>query len=339
MKKVGIIGAGRIFSKHFEAIRSLNKNFKIVGIFDKKKKRNLKASNLCKTPVFKNIDELIKTTKPDIIVILVESGKHLEVCKQVILNSSIKNFIIEKPLDVSSKKIINFKYFIKRKNINIFTVKQNRFNKAVVKAKDIIEKKLIGDLFMISASCKWKRDQSYYNQDKWRGKRNLDGGVLMNQAIHHVDLLIYLAGDIKSLVGFGDTRFIKMQSENIAVASLKFKNGCLGVIEATTATSPSDYEGSITIMGSKGIIKIGGFASNKIVYFKNELKTKLDLSKFQNDINNVYGEGHEKFYKYVSSFLDKKIKVNSFDVASALKSVKVIEKIVLSFDTKKVEKI
>jgi UDP-N-acetyl-2-amino-2-deoxyglucuronate dehydrogenase len=339
MKRVGIIGAGRIFTKHFEAIRSLNKNFKIVGIFDKKKNRNLKASNLCKTPVFKNIDELIKTTKPDIITILVESGKHLEVCKKVILNSNIKNFVIEKPLDVSSKKIINFKNFVSRKNINIFTVKQNRFNKAVVKAKDIIKKKLIGNLFMISASCKWRRDQNYYNLDKWRGKRNLDGGVLMNQAIHHIDLLIHLAGDIKSVVGFGDTKFIKMQSENIAVASLKFKNGCLGTIEATTATSPSDYEGSITIMGSKGIIKIGGFASNKILFFENEHKTKIDLIKFQNNISSVYGEGHKKFYENINLFLNNKIKNNDFDISSSLKSVKVVEKIVMSFKTKKIEKV
>lgn len=339
MIKIAIIGAGRIFKKHYEAITSLKRNFKIVGVYDKNNKRNIFASSVSKTEIFNNYDDLIHNKRPDIVVILVESGNHLKICKDIIIKHNVKNFIIEKPLDTSVKKILKFKNFIKKKKINIFTVKQNRFNRAVIKAKELIDRNLLGSIFMISASCKWRRDQSYYNQDKWRGKRNLDGGVLMNQAIHHVDLLIHLAGDIESVVGFGDTRFIKMQSENIAVASLKFKNGCLGTIEATTATSPKDYEGALTIMGSKGIIKIGGFASNKIIYFDNLSNTNLNLSKFSNNLTNVYGEGHKKFYRYISLFIDKKIKANSFNITSSLKSVKVVEKIVLSFDTKKVEKI
>lgn len=334
MKRVAIVGAGRIFNKHFQALKLLNKNFKIVGVFDKIHTINLKSSMFCKTPVFKNIHELIKKTNPDIISILVESGRHLEVCKDIISKHAIKNFIIEKPLDVSTKKIINFNKFIKNKKINFFTVKQNRFNNAVIKAKEIIDKKLIGDLFMISASCKWRRDQSYYNLSKWRGKRKLDGGVLMNQAIHHVDLLIYLAGDIINVSGYGDTRFIKMESENIAVASLKFKNGCIGTIEATTATAPRDFEGSITIMGSKGIIKIGGFASNKLEHVSNTSGIKLNLEKFSSNIGSVYGHGHVGFYKYVNSYLQGSIKKNVFDVSHAIKSVHVVESIVKSFKTK-----
>jgi UDP-N-acetyl-2-amino-2-deoxyglucuronate dehydrogenase len=337
--RVVIIGAGRILNKHLQAIKFLKKKFKIVGVYDKKHDRNLASSSLCKTTVYKNYNELIKITKPEIVTILVESGRHLNVCKDIIVKHNIKNFIIEKPLDISSEKIKSFENFIKHKNINIFTVKQNRFNKAVSKAKDLIDKKLIGSVFMISASCKWRRDQSYYNLDKWRGKRNLDGGVLMNQAIHHIDLLIHLAGDIKSVVGYGHTRFVKIQSENIVVASLKFKNGCLGTIEATTATSPTDFEGSITIMGSKGTIKIGGFASNKIIYFANEFKTKLDLNLYKANDKHVYGEGHKKFYEYVGLFLDKKIKNNSFDIKSSIKSVRVVEKIILSFKSRKIEKV
>ena len=175
---------------------------------------------------------------------------------------------------------------------------------------------------MISASCKWRRDQNYYNQSYWRGKRKLDGGVLMNQAIHHIDLLIYLCGDVKEVMGFGDTRFVNMESENISVASIKFKNKALGVLEATTATAPSDFEGSLTILGSKGTLKISGFASNKLTYFKD----------FEN--------GHYKFYEYVSSYLKSgKTKINEFDINSSIKSVMLVEKIVKSFKSKKVEKV
>ena len=334
MKKVVIIGAGRIFNKHFEAIKLLKKSYEIVGVFDSNHERNIISAQKCNIKCYSNYDHLIQSTSPDIITVLVESGNHLRVCRDIISKHKVKNFIIEKPIDVSTKKILEFNNLIRGKNINIFTVKQNRFNKAVKKAKDLIDKKLIGSIFMISASCKWRRDQSYYNLDKWRGKRNLDGGVLMNQAIHHIDLLIHLAGDVESVTGYGQTRFVNMQSENIAVAALKFKNKAVGIIEATTATAPKDYEGTIVIMGNKGTIKIGGFASNKLEYFSNTYGTKIDLKKFSSKIGSVYGYGHLEFYKYVNAYLDGRIANNQFNISQAIKSVYVVESIVKSFKKK-----
>ena len=330
MKKVVIIGAGRIFNKHFEAIKSLKKSYEIVGVFDFNHERSIISAQKCNTKTYSNYDDLIQSTSPDIVTVLVESGNHLKVCKDIISKHKVKNFIIEKPIDVSTKKILEFNNFISNKKINIFTVKQN----TVKKAKDLIDKKLIGSIFMISASCKWRRDQSYYNLDKWRGKRNLDGGVLMNQAIHQIDLLIHLAGDVESVTGYGQTRFVNIQSENIAVAALKFKNKALGIIEATTAAAPKDYEGTIVIMGNKGTIKIGGFASNKLEYFSNTYGTKIDLKKFSSKIGSVYGNGHLEFYKYVNAYLDGRIAKNQFNISQAIKSVSVVESIVKSFKTK-----
>ena len=341
MKKISIVGCGRIFNKHYNSINNLKDYFVISGVFDLDKKKNQLASKKTSTKQFKSLDEMINSSKPDIIVILVESGNHLKICKKIVLKHKIKNFIIEKPLDVSVEKIKKFKKFINGKNINIFTVKQNRFNKAIVKAKRIINQDLIGGIFMISASCKWKRDQQYYNLDNWRGTKKLDGGVLMNQAIHHIDLLVHLVGDIKSVMGYGNKKFVKMESENIAVAVLKFKSGCLGVVEATTASSPEDFEGSITIMGSKGTMKIGGFASNKLEFFKNKSNTKIDLNKYSNQIENVYGHGHLEFYRFIKFFLKNKNrnKKNPFDINSSIKSVQVVESIYSSFKTKKEKKI
>lgn len=339
MYKIAIIGCGRIFNKHYSSLVKNKAFFKIVGVFDIDKDKNIESSNLCKTKIYSSVDELIQLTSPDIVSILVESGNHLKVCKEIIKKYSIKNFIIEKPLDTTVKKINYFKNFIKNKKINIFAVKQNRFNKAIIKAKEIIDKKLLGEVFMASASCKWKRDQNYYNLAKWRGKRDLDGGVLMNQAIYHIDLLIYLVGNIRYVSGFGDTRFIKIESENIAVASIKFENNCIGTIEASTATQPEDYEGSISIFGSKGTLKIGGFASNKILYFNNTLKTKINLEKYQTNISNVYGDGHYQFYNYVKDYLNKKIQINQFDIQYSIKSVATVEGIIKSFKTRKITKI
>lgn len=338
MIKVCIIGCGRIFSKHYKAIK-LNGKIKITGVFDIDTKKNIKINQKLKTKIYKNYNDLIKSEKPDLVTILVESGKHLDICKDVInKNKSIKNFIIEKPIDVSVKKILEFKKIVKKNKINVFTVKQNRFNDAVIKIKKLIDNNYLGKIFMINASCKWRRDQSYYDQAHWRGKKKLDGGVLMNQAIHHIDLLVYFAGKIENVIGFGKTRFIDIESENIAVACLEFKNGCLGTIEATTATSPKDYEGSITIMAEKATVKIGGFASNKIEYFESK-KKKIDINKYNQKIKNVYGFGHEKFYDYVVSFLEKKITKNIFDIDNALESVKIVDKIYKSFNSKKIEKV
>ena len=336
--KVAIVGCGRIFFKHQESIKILKTKYDLIGVFDLNKKKNVKACKLANCQYFDDLDDLIKNNKPDLVTILTESGKHIDVCKKIYNKYKITKFIIEKPIDILVNKINKFKKFIIKNKIYIYTVKQNRFNKAVVKTKQLIDSNKIGKIFMISASCKWRREQAYYNQDYWRGTRKYDGGVLMNQAIHHIDLLIYLCGDVDSVIGYGATRFVKIESENIAVASIKFKNNALGVLEATTATSPNDYEGSITIMGSKGTLKISGFASNKISYFENVNNEKIDFSKYEDDIKNIYGKGHLKFYEYVYKSITQN-KKNIFSIDSSIKSVEVVEKIVKSFKTKRIEKI
>ena len=141
--KIAIIGCGRIFHKHYNSIKKQSNNYELVGAFDIDIKKNEGICKKYSIEKFNSVGELIKKKKPNLISILNESGKHIDTCKEIISKYKIRNFIIEKPLDVSVKKIIDFKDFIKNKKVNIFTVKQNRFNKAIVKAKYLISKNKI----------------------------------------------------------------------------------------------------------------------------------------------------------------------------------------------------
>jgi UDP-N-acetyl-2-amino-2-deoxyglucuronate dehydrogenase len=149
---------------------------------------------------------------------------------------------------------------------------------------------------------RWCRDQAYYDQDAWRGTWAYDGGVLTNQASHHVDMLEWFFGDVVSVHARAATALAKIETEDTAVATLKFKNGALGIIEATTAARPTDLEGSLSILGEKGTVEIAGFAVNQIRHwrFVDELPSDKDVvEKFSVNPPNVYGFGHQAYYQHV----------------------------------------
>lgn len=335
MYSVGIVGAGRIFKKHYQAINNLSKYFKLIAVCDKKITKQIKNINNKKFYFFSDMTRMVKSCKPDIIVILTESGNHIK--HYLKLEKLAKNFIIEKPLGLFSKDLKKIILSKKKFNNNIFVVKQNRFNPPVVKLKKSILKKQLGKVFMSSSRVRWRRDQSYYDLAKWRGTRNLDGGVIGNQASHHLDALIWMNGKVKEVFAHGIKALAKIESEDTIIANLKFKNGSVGVLEATTATRPVDIEGSLSVLGSNGIVEISGFAMNKIKIWKT---SKKFYKKFNEnyEIRNVYGNGHLEFYKNVYDYLNgKNSDVIKFE--DAVHVSKVIEAINNSIRKKKIIKI
>jgi UDP-N-acetyl-2-amino-2-deoxyglucuronate dehydrogenase len=186
--------------------------------------------------------------------------------------------------------------------VKLFVVKQNRFNVPVVKAREALEAGRFGRLVLGTVRVRWCREQSYYDQDKWRGTWAYDGGVLSNQASHHVDMLEWFFGDVVSVHARAVTALVNIEAEDTAVATLKFRNGALGIIEATTAVRPKDLEGSLSILGEKGAVEIAGFAVNKIRHwqFAEELASDKDvMEKFSVNPPNVYGFGHQAYYEHV----------------------------------------
>ena len=224
----------------------------------------------------------------------------------------------------------------KQKNL-VFVVKQNRFNEAIIKLKKAISNKRFGKIFSVSSRVRWARMQSYYDLDKWRGTEKLDGGVYANQASHHLDMILSIMGDVKSVYANGIKALAKIQMEDTAIVNIKFKNGGLGYLEATTATRPKDLEGSLTVLGSEGSAVIGGYAMNKIdewIFTKSKKGDNI-LKKTNIKINNVYGHGHSMFYKEVINNIKYKKKF-PIKLNDAIKVVELIEAIKKSIKFKKI---
>ena len=185
-----------------------------------------------------------------------------------------------------------------RAGVRLFVVKQNRYNVPVQRLRRVLDRGRFGKLVMGTVRVRWCRRQDYYDQDTWRGTWALDGGVLANQASHHVDLLMWMLGDVQSVYAKTATRLVDVETEDTAAVVLQFTSGALGIIEATTATRPVDLEGSLSILGERGTVVIGGFAVNELVTWKfedHEPEDETVIAEAKTTPDNVYGFGHQAF--------------------------------------------
>jgi predicted dehydrogenase len=174
--------------------------------------------------------------------------------------------------------------------VKLFVVHQNRYNLPIVKAREAMQQGRFGRLVLGTVRLRWTRDQAYYDSEPWRGTWAHDGGVFMNQAAHHIDMLTWFMGNVESVRSLASTRLVKIECEDTGVAVIRFHSGALGVLEATTATRPADLEGSISILGEKGSVVIGG-------YFMNELLTWNfdDKQPFDDEVFTTYGKNPKEF--------------------------------------------
>jgi predicted dehydrogenase len=220
--------------------------------------------------------------------------------------------------------------------IRLFVVKQNRYNLPVQQLKKALDDNRFGKLVLGTVRVRWCRPQEYYDQDSWRGTWKYDGGVLTNQASHHIDLLEWCMGDVESVFAKSVTALVDIEAEDTAVVTLKFQNGALGIIEATTAVRPKDLEGSISIMGETGSVEIGGFAVNEIKHwnFKDTIQSDNNINDFSVNPPNIYGFGHKAYYEHVVDCIsnDKKALV---DGLVGRKSLELINAIYESIETGK----
>ncbi len=189
--------------------------------------------------------------------------------------------------------------------VNLFVVKQNRLNEPVKLLKQAVDAGRFGRLYMASCTVFWSRPQEYYLQAPWRGTWEFDGGAFMNQASHYVDLIQWLMGPVESVMAKTATLARKIETEDSGVAVMRFRSGALGVIEVTMLTYPKNLEGSITLLGEKGTAKIGGTAVNKVEHweFSEPLEDDARIRAMESNPPNVYGYGHEGYYRNVLAVL------------------------------------
>ena len=321
--KFAFLGFGRIATKHFNVLNSKKiKDAEIVAICEKNKSKLSKIKIPKRIKIYDNLQDMMKNEKIDVVSILTESGNHFKDIKNI--SKYNKHMIVEKPICMNNNQLSKVIKISKIKKIKIFAVMQNRYNLPIKHLKENIDKKKFGKIVLATVRVRWARTQKYYDLDKWRGTLKYDGGALNNQGIHHIDLLTWLAGDVKSVFAKTATQLVKIEAEDTAVAVLKFKNGALGSIEITTATRPKDTEGSISILGENGMVEIGGFAANKILHWNFQGKNNdIVKSKFFQNPKNVYGFGHLEFYKKVISNI--KFNTKAIMAKDAVKSLAILD--------------
>ena len=333
--KFVLIGCGRIAKRHSELLgNNCISNASLSGVCDLNIDSAKKIAGKYSIPAFDDYHKMIKTVDPDVIVVLTESGNHAKNVLDIVKYK--KHIMVEKPMALKLSDAEMMISACEKNGVELFVIKQNRFNLPIVKLREAIESGRFGKLLIGSIRVRWCRTQKYYDQAEWRGTWSMDGGVLTNQASHHIDMLIWMMGEVESLNAYSATFLSKIEAEDSAVASLKFKNGAIGTIEATTAARPTDQEGSISILGEKGQVEIGGFAMNEIKIWQfDDLKDeeKRDIQKYSVNPPNVYGYGHQAYYEHVMNSLEKN-GTNSINGFSGKKSLEVIHALYKSIETK-----
>lgn len=336
MLKFALVGCGRIAKRHSELL-GLNKinNASLIAVCDIVEEKAKSLGEQFNVPYYIDMDEMMKKEKIDVVSVLSESGYH---AKHVInLAKYGKHIVVEKPMALTLDDADEMIRICDQYNARLFVVKQNRFNVPVMKLREAMESKRFGKLVLGTIRVRWSRDQNYYDQASWRGKWSMDGGVLTNQASHHVDLLEWMMGDVESVFAKSMTALVDIEAEDTAIVTLKFKNGALGIIEATTAVRPKDLEGSISILGEKGTVEIGGFAVNKMLHwnFQDEIDGDSEvMDKFSVNPPNVYGFGHQAYYEHVvDSILNNK--AHLVDGLVGRKSLELVTAIYESIETGK----
>lgn len=293
--RVALIGCGRIAPRHIAAIDA-NADASLAAVCDLRGPQRVKTAAEAMVVSYGDWREMLRREKPDVAAVLTESGTHAAIA--VAVAPHVGALIIEKPMALTLSDADSIIEACDRAGTRLFVVKQNRYNAAIVKLHEALCAGRFGKLVLGSVRVRWCRRQSYYDADAWRGTWQDDGGVFANQASHHLDLLQWLMGPVESVMAYTATRLVNIEADDTGVASLRFLNGALGLIEATTATRPRDLEGSISILGEHGVVVVGGFAANEIVTWQFEIEETSDAQIRALHVKppNVYGYGHEAFY-------------------------------------------
>ncbi len=331
--RFALVGCGRIAKKHAKILSTM-KGAELVCVCDIKKERADAFAEENNAKQFYDYDEMLASKGFDIVDICTPSGLHPEMAVKAAKNGF--HVVTEKPMALNLKDADWMIEECEKAGVQLFVVKQNRLNPPVARAREALDAGRFGKLFLLNTTVRWTRPQEYYDMDKWRGTKKFDGGVLLNQASHHVDLIQWFGGPIESVQAKVATLNHDIEVEDTAVAVLKFKSGALGIIEATTCTFPQNIEGSLSVLGKTGTVKIGGFAVNKIDYWafkdnQNEDQIIEQTSTFPPD---VYGYGHRLFLKNVVEVLQGNAKPLT-DGHGGRKSLEVIMAIYKSAETGK----
>ena len=339
MKKIkfAVIGAGHIGKRHAEMVLR-NPNTELVALCDVKSSEELGIEDF-DVPFYDDHKQMLGTENEiDVVCICTPNGLHSEMAIDVI--DADNHVVIEKPIGLTKAKCENVIFKALQKHKQVFAVMQNRYSPPSVWLKEMVDQKIIGDIFMVQVNCYWNRDDRYYKKGGWKGTSELDGGTLFTQFSHFIDIMYWLFGDVDNIQGkFNDfTHQDSTDFEDSGFISFDFKEGGMGCLNYSTAVWGSNLESSMTIVGSNGSIKVGGQYMNEIEYcnIKDYQMPKLAPSNPPNDYGPYKGSAanHHYIIENVVDTLQGKT-VATTNALEGLKVVEIIERIYKMRDSQK----
>jgi len=293
----GIIGCGRISSRHTQSIANLPgaRLVAAADVIETRAQRVAQENNGVMT--YTDYHHLLDRDDIDVVTICTPSGLHAQMTIAAL--QAGKHVIVEKPMALSLKDADRMIAVSKSVKKRLCVILQNRYNPPMQALRRVIDEGQLGRLLLGNATVRWYRPQSYY-EDEWHGTLAMDGGALMNQSIHHIDALQWFLGDVESVFAFTATQAHQMEAEDTGIAAIRFCNGALGSVEGSTITYPRNIEGSIALFGERGSVKVGGTALNRRVFWKiaGELENESEiLTQERVDPPSVYGYSHQTVIK------------------------------------------
>lgn len=301
--RVGIVGCGRISINHFNSIETHKEHLQLAAVCDTDPVALDAAEKKYGVTAYSSLGDLLHGADVDLVVLCTPSGLHPQQAIEVA--QARRHVMTEKPMATRWTDGMRMVRECDEAGVKLFVVKQNRRNATLQLLKKAMEKGRFGRLHMVTINVFWTRPQSYYDSAKWRGTWEFDGGALMNQASHYIDLVDWLIGPVESVQAYVATLARNIQVEDTATIGVRWRSGALGSVNVTMLTYPRNLEGSITIIGEKGTVRVGGVAVNEVQTWEFADKDPDDelVKTASYETTSVYGFGHPLYYDNVVKVL------------------------------------
>ena len=301
--RLALVGCGRIAQNHFAAIRQHEARVELVAVCDVKPEALASAVANTGAAGFTSLDDLLAGSEADLVVLATPSGLHPRQAIQVA--HAGRHVLSEKPMATKWDEGVAMVRACRDADVKLFVVKQNRLNATLQLVKRAVDQGRFGRLAMVTVNVFWTRPQSYYDDAPWRGRWDMDGGAFMNQASHYVDMVDWLVGPVDNVHAYTATLARNIEAEDTGVMSLRLRSGALASVNVTMLTHKRNFEGSITLLGERGTVRVGGVAVNKIEHWEFDTPHEDDakVAEASYGITSVYGPGHPLYYDNVINTL------------------------------------
>ncbi|WP_291991143.1 Gfo/Idh/MocA family oxidoreductase [Candidatus Accumulibacter sp. ACC007] len=297
--RIAVVGCGRIAKNHFASIAAHSEDLELVAVCDTHAGTLEAHMAQYQVPGYQRLEDMLKTEQIDLVALCTPSGLHPG--QAITAARHGVNVMTEKPMATRWQDGVRMVRACDQAEVHLFVVKQNRRNTTLQLLKRAVDEKRFGKIYMVALNVFWSRPQDYYDSAKWRGTWELDGGAFMNQASHYVDLIDWLIGPVDSVHAMTATLARDIQVEDSGVLNIRWRSGALGSMSVTMLTFPKNLEGSITILGEKGTVRVGGVAVNDIQVwdFAEPRDYDATIKEANYETTSVYGIGHPLYYKNV----------------------------------------